>query len=214
MKYSKKISPTDKDLSETLVKDGWKKIKEPKSLVIAICLSLPFMLFNGIACYYVIHFFYKGFDTFFNSFMLKNNVSVSIRFDYVFLMYILIYLHEMIHAILIPNFIKSEKTYYGIRPWGGFVFTTEIISKSRFLLICIAPFIVLSVMLPVILGLFNLLNGVLAFIIMINAFASSVDIFNALLILFQVPNRNLIVNNGFETYYKENIDISLRRNIK
>jgi len=109
----------------------------------------------------------------------------------------------LIHAVLIPSFKKSKNTYFGIRPWGGFVYTTEKLGKSRFLLITLAPFIILSVILPVILGLLNLLNGIVVFLILLNAFASSVDMLNAFLILVQVPNGSTIVNNGFETYYKE-----------
>lgn len=101
----------------------------------------------------------------------------------------------------IPNFYRSEKTYFGIKPWGGFVFTTEKLSKGRFLLVTVAPFVIISVLIPIIFGLADLLSGFLVFLIFLNAFSSSVDILNASLIAIQVPNGSIIVNNGFESYY-------------
>lgn len=105
------------------------------------------------------------------------------------------------HAIFISNFLKSENTYFGIRLWAGFVYTTEKLGKNRFLLISIAPFVIL----PIILGLLDLLIGVIGFLILLNAIASSVDMLNTSLILVQVSNGSMIVNNGVETYYNRTV---------
>lgn len=45
---------------------------------------------------------------------------------------ILIYtfLHEMIHALTIPNVIHSQKIYWGINGYFGFVYTEEKIKKQ------------------------------------------------------------------------------------
>ncbi len=53
MKYTKKMPKTDRELSEQLHKDGWKKIKGPKGMVSTIFASIPFMLI-GIAISYVV----------------------------------------------------------------------------------------------------------------------------------------------------------------
>lgn len=128
--------------------------------------------------------------------------SFTIRFDFIIYVYLLILFHEVFHLILIPNFMQSEGTCFGIKPWGGFDFTTEKLSKRRFLLISLGPFLALSVILPIILGFLGLLHGFLVFLVFLNATASSVDTLNAFLILIQVPKNTIIVNNGFESYYK------------
>ncbi len=78
----------------------------------------------------------------------------------------------------------------------------EKMNKGRFLLISLGPFLALSVILPIIPGLSGLLGGFLVFLVFLNATASSVDTLNAFLILTQVPGNAVIVNNGFETYFK------------
>ena len=82
------------------------------------------------------------------------------------------------------------------------MFTTEKIGKGRFLLITVAPFVVFSILPAIVLGLADLLNGFLLFLIFLNAFSSSVDILNTVLIAIQVPKGSNLVGNGFETCYK------------
>lgn len=116
--------------------------------------------------------------------------------------FVLLIVHELTHMLLIPNFIKSDKTSWGITLNGGFVATTEKISKIRFMMISVMPYFLLSIIFPIILGACNILNNYLVALIVVNAMASSVDILNLLLILFQTPKNSYIINNGFETYFK------------
>ena len=111
-------------------------------------------------------------------------------------------MHELIHLILIPNVVKSEKTYIGFTLFGGFVITEEEISKSRYILITIAPFVIISIILPLVLGSLGLLTVTLKFLIILNAMASSVDLLNFLLIIKQVPENAILKNNGPNTYWK------------
>jgi hypothetical protein len=57
-------------------------------------------------------------------------------------------------------------------------------------------------LLTTILGVCNVLDYFIMFLIIVNAMASSVDILNLFLILFQAPQNSYILNNGFETYVK------------
>ncbi len=202
MKYAKKIPQADPELREVLLAEGWKKIKEPSGLFFAFLLSIPFMIINASICYLILFLVNPSYTQIVNDFLFSGSWSFTIRFDYVIYVYLFIISHEVIHLLLIPNFYRSEKTYFGIKPWGGFVFTTEKLSKGRFLLVTVAPFVVISILIPVILGLADLLSGFLVFLIFLNAFSSSVDMLNAALIAIQVPNGSIIVNNGFETYYR------------
>ena len=202
LKYVKSIPPTDKEVRDSFIKAGWKRIKEPSNLPGAILLSIPFMALGVLFSFLVIALFNPSFVDSLGQVFDSGAFSINIKFYYILYAYITIFLHEMVHAVFIPDFIKSGKTYFGIRPWGGFVYTTQKLSKSRLLLITVAPFIILSVFLPAVLGISGLLGGFIAFLVLLNAAASSVDLLNATLIILQVPSGSLMVSNGFETYYR------------
>ena len=202
MKYAKKIPEPDPELREALLTEGWKQMKEPQSLFWAILFSIPFMIINALICYLILFIANPSYAHMVYDFLFSGSSwSFTIRFDYIAYLYLFLIAHELMHLVFIPNFYRSEKTYVGIKPWGGFVFTTEKLSKGRFLLISIAPLVVFSILAPIILGLAGLLSGFLLFLIFLNAFSSSVDSLNAVLIAIQVPNGSTIVGNGFETYY-------------
>lgn len=202
MKFIRNIPQPDSELRKVLLTNEWKKIKEPSNLFFAFLFSIPFMIINSSICYLILFLIKPSYPQTIVSLLFSGSWTFTIRIDYIVYMYLFIIFHEIIHLLFIPNFFKSEKTYFGIKPWGGFVFTTEKLSKGRFLFVTVAPFVVISVLIPIFLGLADLLSGSLVFMVFLNALASSVDILNAVLITIQVPNGSFIVNNGFETYYR------------
>lgn len=204
MQYIKKIPIINKDLSNQLLSKGWKRLKEPSNLFISILISIPFMFINAIIFTAFLSYLYSPLKELLRSgqapcFSFTINLFSLIHIIFIFAF---MTLHEFIHAFFIPNGIKSEKTYWGINGFFAFVFTTEKIKKNRFIIISIMPFILLSVMLPIIAYSLDLLNGYIIVLCLINAMGSSVDILNICLIAFQVPNGSYIMNNGFETYFK------------
>jgi hypothetical protein len=203
MKFTQNLPHEDPELSRRLLADNWKRIKEPRRLATTILASIPFTLINGAASVGVMLPFYNPFTALAGEQPFSFTLAIDFRIlFYIAGFFVFALLHEMIHAVLIPGFIKSEKTFWGITPFGGFVATTEEISRMRFLLISIAPFGVLSILLPVILGAAGLLTPYLALIILVNAMGSGVDVLSMLLILFQTPPGSRIVANGFETYFR------------
>ncbi len=110
--------------------------------------------------------------------------------------------HELIHLLCIPDFIRSGTTSVGITYGGGFVYTEEQLTRTRFIIISFAPFITLSLILPFILGMLNLLSPLVLGVLLVNSLGSSVDILVALLVLIQVPSRSHLRANGRETYWK------------
>nr|WP_277398416.1 DUF3267 domain-containing protein [Neobacillus citreus] len=189
----------NEDVHLELIKSNWVPLKEPKHLVSAIFLSLPLMMINGLISRGIINLFsplsLRDFG------LHSDSISLTIDFGVIFLIIFLVILHELLHLIFIPNFIRSENTFIGLTWFGGFAATEEVISKSRFILITIAPFLIISVVLPVILGFFGLLTSTLKFLIIVNSLASSVDMLNLLLIMKQVPNNSILKNNGHKTYW-------------
>jgi hypothetical protein len=201
MVYSKIIPKTDQHLSESLLSNGWIKIREPKSLFTAILLSIPLMVLNAALTLFAVAPI-RSWVIRLGEMMLGDGIALNITVvPIVGILGIFVYLiiHELLHAVFTPNFPKSKKTHWGISFFGGFVSTTEEITKGRFILISIVPFIVLSLAMP---ALFIAFNGYIAFFAILNALGSSIDILNIITITFQVPNGGRIINNGFETYFK------------
>ncbi len=203
MKYSVKIPKTDEALSEHLKANGWARLKEPQNFMTALLFSLPFMAV-GLGLTILVSMPFQVLQQAIQGLSSGFNFSIELPSLLIGLvsMYFFVILHELLHAVAIPNFLHSKKTYWGITWQGGFVSTTEEMSKGRFCLISCLPFIILSLVLPVILGLMGKLSLFILFLACINGMGSSIDLLNLTLILFQVPNGSSIINNGFETYYK------------
>lgn len=202
MRFVRRIPPTDQELSTKLVTDAWSKIKEPNNLLTATLTSVPFIIINGLFSMLIIIQFYNPLINISGNYSFSVTMNILDIIFFIMSTFILIIVHELIHMIFIPDFMKSDKIYWGITLNGGFVATTEKISKRRFIMISIMPYFLLSIVLPIILGVCNILNSFIVFLIIVNAMASSVDILNLFLILCQTPKNSYIINNGFETYYK------------
>lgn len=185
---------------QELVNSGWVPLREPGSIAVAIILSIPFMVTN----LFISVMFIRTFSTIsLEEFgFTPDAFSITINLGVIFALIILIIIHELLHLIFIPNFINSTKTYVGLAVFGGFVFTEEEIGKSRFILITVAPFLLGSIILPIILGIFGILLPPLKLLILLNAMASSVDILTLVLIVKQVPNKAMLKNKGLKTYWK------------
>jgi hypothetical protein len=200
MKILKKLPKSNPSLHLELINDRWIPMKEPKNLTNAILLSIPLMIIAAIISIGVINIFSSISLRDFG--LTPNAISITINLCIIFLLVLLLIFHELLHLIFIPNFIKSEKTYVGFTLFGGFVITEEEISKSRYIFITIAPFLVISIIMPLILSLFGLLTTSLKFLIILNSMASSVDLLNLLLIIKQVPKNSTLKSNGPNTYWK------------
>jgi len=205
MKYTKKLPTTDKNLSNQLLSEGWTKIKEPSNLTLATLVSIPFMFFSAFIFFKLIFYINPSLKEIFN---IGNNISFTIQFNLKTLMflvgfYLFMLLHEIIHAIFLPNVLSSKNVYFGIRALYGFIYTTEEISKCRFLIVSIMPFFLLSIVLPILLNSLEIMNGYTILLCLINALGSCVDLLNIFLISTQVPNKSYIRINGFETYFKQ-----------
>ncbi|WP_410508808.1 DUF3267 domain-containing protein [Methanosarcina hadiensis] len=115
----------------------------------------------------------------------------------------LVFIHEFLHLIFVPDFLTSDKTFLGITYFGGFVYSEEEVSKSRYILITVAPFILLSVILPGILGILDLLNPLVIALILLNSLSSGMDMLTLVLVLIKVPDDVYFTSNGVRTYWKK-----------
>jgi hypothetical protein len=200
MKILNKLPKSNPSLHLDLINNGWVPMKEPKNLISAILLSIPLMIVTAIITIWIINIFSTISWSDFG--LTSDSISITINLEIIFLLILLLVLHELLHLIFIPNFIKSEKTYIGLTLFGGFVITEEEISKSRYIFITLAPFIIISIISPLILSVLGILTTTLKFLIILNSMASSVDILNILLIIKQVHKNGTLKSNGPDTYWK------------
>ncbi len=200
MKILNELPKYSEDIHSELINNGWIQIKEPKTIATAIVLSIPIMLLNAVLSILIINIFSSISLGEFGISM--NYFSININLLNIVWIFVLIIVHELLHLVIIPNFHKSNKTFIGFTPFGGYVHTEEELSKPRFILITITPFIVLSILLPLVLSVFGLLTTTIKALILLNSMSSSVDILAFVLIVFQVPRNATLRNNGTKTYFK------------
>jgi hypothetical protein len=200
MKIISKIPATNPQRHEKLIGDGWVALKEPQSLMAAMAASIPLAVLNLMLTIGIFWLFqpFRMADFGFS----PDGFSINISLPAVAVLLLLLIGHEMLHLMMVPNFLSSDRTYAGITYWGGFVYTEEEITKARFLLITIMPFIVISVLLPLVLGSAGLLTATAMVFIMLNSMASSVDTLTLILVATQAPRESSLTNNGTRTYWK------------
>ncbi|KGX85624.1 DUF3267 domain-containing protein [Pontibacillus marinus] len=200
MKIQSKMPETNDRLHITLMDSGWVPLKEPKNLVTAIFLSIPLMFISTLLSLGIINLF--------SSLSLEeygitdDSLSFTIHLGILLWIVLLLMFHEILHLVFVPNFLKSNKTFVGLTYFGGYVLSEEEISKARYLVITLAPYVMISIVLPILLSMIDLLTPTLKFLIVLNAAASSVDLLNVYLITKQVPNKSMIRNNGTKTYWR------------
>jgi hypothetical protein len=191
----------DKQKQLDLTANQWVKLEEPRNILTALLSSIPFMALNVMITLLIAGMFVPVSFEYFGI----AGTSFSFRIDLLPLLFSvlgILVVHELIHLLCIPDFIRSDRTYMGITYVGGFVYTEEQLTRTRYIIISFAPFITISIILPFILGMLNLLSPVIIGVLLLNSMGSSVDILIALHVLIQVPSKAYLVANGMDTYWK------------
>lgn len=201
MKLAKKLTKSNEEIDISLSNSGWKKLKEPENLLISVIISIPLMILLGIISYSIILYFNDTIVKKLIDPLISGRLAITINLFHILGLIIILVFHELIHLFLVPNFISSKNTYFGLTWFGGFVYSSDKIKKGRYILITIAPYILISIIFPIIFGAFGLINGYLSILILLNSISSSVDILNFILIIIQVPNGSLLTSNGEKTYF-------------
>lgn len=120
---------------------------------------------------------------------------------------LLIYLHEFIHAILYP--IKAEKfVWKDLKQGAYFVYCDAEVSKIRFIVLCLAPSIILGIIpfcIWYIIVPFLETEWIVCIMILtwIMTFMSMGDFANAFNAIRQVPKNAKILNYGMHSYWIE-----------
>ena len=180
------------------------QLKESQNLLTSIVVSLPLMALNTLLTIAVFSLFRPMVlsDLGISQEGFQITIDLQIIAGLIAGLIALLLVHELLHLILVPHFTSSEKTYVGMTPMVGYVYSEEEIPKWRYLLITIMPFVVISLIVPLILGILSLLSPLVLILIIINSIASSVDVLTFITIVTQVPNGSYLTSNGLRTYWK------------
>lgn len=192
-----------------LMADGWRKLNAPGSTAIAIIMSVPLMLLSFIIVAGIVMLVAPAslsqLTDFFSS-LFTGSFSIEIKLLDILLgalsLALLMLVHELLHLVFIRGFLRSDKTYLGIMYAGFYVVTEEVLTRQRFIIISLAPFIVLSVLLPIALGATGMLSPGLIILALLNAIGSSVDLLGLLQVIRQTPPGAGILCIGMDTYWK------------
>jgi hypothetical protein len=211
----KKLPQTNSKRHSELITSDWIELREPQNLVSSVLAVMPLMILSTLFSFIILNLF-SPFSL--EEFGINSSQDIEITISFLDLVYflglsiIIVLFHEIIHLAFVPDFLTSDKAFLGITYFGGFAYFEDVLSKSRFILILLAPFIAISIMLPGILGALNLLSPLVKFVILSNAMGSGVDILGLTLILIQVPAGAYLTCNGMKTYWKK-IDSSIPESI-
>lgn len=181
------------------------KVKEAAKIEIVFfkgsVIMLPIIVLFSITGVYLIH-------------LLRIEKEIPYKFIIISLfvtsmiLFILQYVHEIIHALLYP--LKEKKEIYYMQGKAAlFVYCQAKVSKLRFIIICMAPTALLGfvpfwlgvlfrnhipamgVIIAIEIGIFCTLMGVGDFY----------NIYNA---INQIPNGSILFNDGLSTYWQDN----------
>ena len=137
----------------------------------------------------------------------KNDLIISFIISSIILVFELI-VHEIIHALLYPN--KAVKEIYVTANLSSlFVYCTEPVSKTRFIIITIAPNIVLGMILIALAVVFKnlMMNPAMVFVLSFTGFFSIItgvgDYYNIYNAIYQVPCGAYVFNSGLHSYWYE-----------
>jgi hypothetical protein len=201
MKYIKQIPTEDTEEVKRLTNSGWKRLKEPRTFSRALIVATPIMILLLVA---EVAFLHQIFPTFLNF----NADHLAITINLVSLVDIAVvvgsfWVHEVLHALCLPNGLRSKKTYWGFKAGNIFIYSEEVMGRTRFMLVSFAPYLLLSILLPIAFAGIGVNSRVVWAIAILNAGGACIDTLNALLVWRQVPEDADIVNLGTSTFYRK-----------
>lgn len=120
----------------------------------------------------------------------------------------IIVVHELIHASVHPRLGRSDASVIGLWPSRMIFYAqyTGALSRDRFLAILVMPFLFITI-LPLLFAMSCSLPGqfpgfMIAWCSTWNAMFSCGDIFGIALVLWQVPRRSIVQNQGWWTFWR------------
>lgn len=200
--------------------NGWVPIREPEPRflkLIAIPVAFGLVLLWGVLSLLVFSmelFVLEVIPISENEFQIQIPILESILETpaWLFLTILILFIpvHELIHVSFFPDKGLSARTIIGIWPATGFFYAHYggAMSRNRFLLVFVAPFLALSfvpLVLIAALRFFGWLPEImlsLAWLSLVSSIGAAGDIVGIWLVSSQTPSTANVRNKGWRTYWK------------
>jgi hypothetical protein len=116
--------------------------------------------------------------------------------------------HELLHAASLPGFGLTPATTVGFWPrtLTPYVAYNGELSRTRFALVGLMPFLVISVLALLVGGLLGWMPFWVVALSTLNALLSSGDLIGATLLIAQTPRLAIVRNQGLETWWRPTAD--------
>ncbi len=117
---------------------------------------------------------------------------------------LLIILHELLHAATYPGRLLGERTVIGVWPIKGLFYAhyDGSLSRNRFLLVLMAPFLVLTIGLWLVELIFRTGWGLWPGWSVLNAIFAGGDILATAMMAWQIPKEAEVRNQGWNTWWR------------
>jgi hypothetical protein len=200
--------------------EGWSPIREPEPRVlglIAIPVAFGLFLLWGILCFLIFptELFVPQVVPISEKVIqirmpFMESISQSSIWPFLTILILFIPIHELIHAFCFPDRGLSARTYIGLWPSMGFFYAyyEGPMRRNRFLLVLIAPYIVLTLMPLVLIAGLRFLGWLpeimldLAWLSLVNSLGAAGDMIGAWLIFTRITPAAYVRNKGWRTYWK------------
>jgi len=164
-----------------------------KEFARGLILILPLIVIMILLVYFKV----KNID-----YKLTMNLDIVISFFIVIIsIYLLTFVHEIIHALFYPKNVEKQ-IWKSIKDGAYFVYCEDAISKSRFIIMCLAPMVILGIipfviwlLLPKFLPMpYYLTLPIIFWFMTIMAMGDVANIYH---VVKEVPNKTKVFNYGF-----------------
>jgi hypothetical protein len=172
--------------------DSWKPLREPGPVLMQL-YALPLGI---VMCAVVVALWYSltpvATPPFVHRTVLLGAVLLSIP------------VHEWIHALVHPHFGMSPLSVLGFWPSRLLFYAhyTGELSRNRLIAILVMPLLLITGLPLLICALVGRAPALLAVVSAFNALAACGDAFGICLLLFQVPSKGTVRNQGWSTYWR------------
>jgi hypothetical protein len=176
--------------------EGWRNIREPSPIALQF-IAFPVaigLLFIWVVC--LVLFQQEAFSSQISRIVINIGTLV--------LLLLLIPAHEFLHALVHPGCGLSSNTVIGLWLSKGMFYAhyEGEMSRNRFLLVFVTPYIILGVLPTILIATFPELMQSLLWLSLFGSVLACGDLVGAGLVLFQIPRSAIVRNKGWKTYWK------------
>ena len=144
IRFRKKFPQINSERHSELIANNWIQLREPKDLASSILAAIPLTILSALPSLIILNIL-SPFSLADFGITPSQEIEITIYLQdlvyFIGLSIAITFIHELIHLVFVPHFLTSDKAFLGIAYFGGFIYSEEVLSKSRFTLMLLTPFV-------------------------------------------------------------------------